>query len=64
MPAHREDLVVMRVLVRHGFSRDLGSLLIEDIKRAMDHFDAHPVSKPLTESEAGSNSHAGRHVKK
>ena len=64
MPAHREDLVVMRVLVRHGFSRDLGSLLIDDIKRAMAHFDSHPVSKPLTESEAGSNSHAGRHCKK
>ena len=64
MPAHREDLVVMRVLVRHGFSRDMGNLLIDDIKRAMAHFVAHPVSKPLTETEAGSNSHAGRCAKK
>ena len=64
MPAHREDLVVMRVLVRHGFSRDMGNLLIDDIKRAMAHFVAHPVSNPLTETEAGSNSHAGRCAKK
>ena len=60
MPAHREDLVVMRVLVRHGFSRDMGSLLLEDLKRAMKHFDKHPVTSPLNEDESGSFSHSGR----
>src|SRR5690625_5911539 len=33
MPANRQDLVVQRILVRHGFSRDLASLLIEDFHR-------------------------------
>ena len=60
MPAHREDLIVMRVLVRHGFSRDMGSLLLEDLKRAMKHFDKHPVTSPLNEDESGSFSHSGR----
>ena len=57
MPANREDLVVQRILVRHGVSRDLGSLLIDDMKRALEYFKAHPVSNPLTEKEAGGFSH-------
>ena len=64
MPAHREDLVVMRVLVRHGFSRDMGALLLEDIKRSMAHFEKHPVTSPLSEEESGSFSHSGRSNKK
>jgi len=57
MPAHREDLVVQRILVRHGVSRDLASLLIDDINRAVDYFEKHPVSKPLTSEEAGGFNH-------
>jgi glutamate decarboxylase len=57
MPANRQDLVVQRVLVRHGFSKDLASLFIEDMKRALAFFEAHPVSKPLTEKEAGGFKH-------
>ena len=58
MPAHREDLVVQRILVRHGVSRDLAGLLIEDMKRALDYFEKHPVVKPLTETEAGGFKHS------
>jgi hypothetical protein len=43
-----------RILIRHGFSRDLGDLLLDDYRRAMEHFDRHPVPKPLTEEESGS----------
>ena len=57
MPAHREDLVVQRILVRHGVSRDLASLLIEDMKRALQHFQRHPVSAPLSKEEGGGYSH-------
>ncbi|MGE4372291.1 MAG: glutamate decarboxylase [Xanthobacter sp.] len=57
MPAHREDLVIQRILVRHGVSHDLGSLLLEDMKRAIAHFEKHPVSKPLTASEATGFNH-------
>lgn len=58
MPAHREDLVVQRILVRHGVSLDLASLLLEDIKRTLDYFEKHPVSKPLSEEEASGFNHS------
>lgn len=57
MPAQREDLVVQRILVRHGVSRDLASLLLDDIKRTLEYFEKHPVSKPLSEQEAGGFNH-------
>ncbi|MGE4336756.1 MAG: glutamate decarboxylase [Pigmentiphaga sp.] len=57
MPAHREDLVVQRILVRHGVSLDLATLLIEDLKRALEHFQKHAVAAPLTEQEAGGFNH-------
>ena len=57
MPANREDLVIQRILVRHGVSRDLASLLIEDITRAIAYFEKHPVTKPLTKDEATGFNH-------
>ena len=58
MPPNREDLVIMRILVRHGFSRDLGDLLLEDMQRCLDYFAKNPVTVPLTEAEAGGYSHS------
>ena len=58
MPAHREDLAIQRILVRHGFSRDSASLLMDDYQTAVAHFDRHPVSSPLTEQEAGGFNHS------
>jgi glutamate decarboxylase len=57
MPPNREDLVIQRILVRHGVSRDLASLLVEDMKRCFDYFKAHPVTSPLSEEEAGGYHH-------
>ncbi len=57
MPANREDLVIQRILVRHGVSLDLASLLIDDMKRAVEYFEKHPVSKPMTEDEASGFNH-------
>ncbi len=57
MPANRPDLVVQRVLVRHGVSRDLASLLIDDIKRCLAHFEKRPVTQPLSADEAGGFHH-------
>ena len=57
MPAHREDLVIQRILVRHGMSMDLADLLLEDMRRALEHFDVHPVQVPLSEEEAGGFKH-------
>ena len=42
MPANRQDLVVQRILVRMGVSRDLASLLVADIKSSLDYLSTHP----------------------
>jgi len=45
LPPDRHDTVVQRILVRHGVSRDMASLLVADIRRALDHFKTHPVPR-------------------
>lgn len=55
MPANREDLVVQRILVRHGVSRDLASLLLEDFRRTLAFFEAHP--SPNIKEKEGSGFH-------
>ncbi len=57
LPANRHDLVVQRVLVRHGVSRDLGALLVADMREALGHFQRHRVLQPLTEQEASGFHH-------
>lgn len=52
LPAHREDLAIQRILVRHDFSRDLADLLLADYRRAMAHLDKHPLSTSMTADEA------------
>ncbi|QEY31906.1 glutamate decarboxylase [Synechococcus sp. RSCCF101] len=46
-----------RILVKRDFSREMADLLLEDIRQALVFFQAHPVSAPLTASEAASFSH-------
>lgn len=45
-PANRQDLSVLRVVCRNGFSSDLGDLLIEDLKALLPELRAqrHPLS--------------------
>jgi glutamate decarboxylase len=57
MPADRQDLVIQRILVRHGVSRDLATLLLRDMERALAHFEKHPVSSPLSAEEGGGYHH-------
>ncbi|OUS15680.1 glutamate decarboxylase [Gammaproteobacteria bacterium 50_400_T64] len=57
LPADIEDQVIQRVLVRHGFSRDLADLLLEDCQRALDHLAKHPATNPMTEDEGGGFKH-------
>lgn len=51
LPVNCEDMVIQRVLIRHGFSRDMAVLLIEDLKRSIEYLQKHPVSVPMDESE-------------
>lgn len=57
MPANREDLVIQRILVRHGVSIDLAELLLDDMRRVLEHFEKFPVASPLTHEEAGGYRH-------
>lgn len=59
MPANRTDLIVQRIIVRHGFSRDLATLLLDDIRQSIAFFAKHPVNIPLSKAEAGSYNHNG-----
>jgi glutamate decarboxylase len=45
MPADAEDVAVLRVVVREGFSADLADLLLEHLRETVDHLDrfGHPV---------------------
>ena len=58
MPANRQDLVIMRILVRHGFSRDLADLLVTDLKSCMAYFEKNPVTNRGTEETSGGFKHS------
>jgi len=58
LPENVTDVVIQRILVRQGFSRDMAELLLEDFQRAIEHLSKHPVSVSLTEQEAGGFKHS------
>ncbi len=57
LPPHLEQLAIQRILVRHGFSRDMADLLLADIHRSLATLEAHPPSTSLSEREVGSFNH-------
>ncbi len=57
MPAEREDLVIMRILVRHGVSRDLADLLLADLQRCIDYFAKNPIQHSSDAEESSGFSH-------
>ena len=57
MPPNITDVVVMRVLIRHGFSRDMADLLLEDVRRSIEHLQKHPVGHPQGPAEATTFTH-------
>jgi len=57
LPTNCQDMVIQRVLIRHGFSHDMADLLLKDLKNCIEHFKNHPVSVSLSEKEAGSFKH-------
>ncbi|KEF42422.1 MAG: glutamate decarboxylase [Cyanobium sp. CACIAM 14] len=57
LPAHCQDRSVQRILVRHGVSRDLAALLLEDIRQAVAFFERHPRHAHLSGEEASGFHH-------
>jgi glutamate decarboxylase len=56
LPPNCEELVIQRILVRHGVSRDLAALLLEDMQRCVDYFEKHPITNPM-DADEGSGFH-------
>ncbi len=52
LPANVQDVVVMRIMVRQGFSRDMAGLLLQDMKRAMSFLAEHAPQRHLEENDA------------
>jgi len=46
MPPNREDLVVLRVVVRNGFTHDLAELFLRDLRNARDWLNALEAPMP------------------
>jgi len=46
LPADREDVVIQRVVVRNGFTRDLAEMLVRDIERHLAWFESQPGFTP------------------
>ena len=46
MPEHAEDVAVLRIVIREGFSQDMAGMLLDDIGKAVAHFESIPEHKP------------------
>ncbi|HVR06309.1 MAG TPA: glutamate decarboxylase [Solirubrobacteraceae bacterium] len=57
LPANLQDRAIQRILVRHGFSRDMADLLLDDMRRSLKLLADHPPSSSLSEREVGSFNH-------
>lgn len=51
------DVAVQRILVRQGVTRDLASILLDDLREAIAHFDKHPRPVPMTAEESTGFNH-------
>ena len=46
LPENVQDMAVLRVVVKEGFSLDMAGALLDDLKRAVDHFESLPAHTP------------------
>jgi glutamate decarboxylase len=51
-PANREDLAVLRVVVKRGFTHDVAGLFVNDLKRQLPRLERQPT--PVNDRETGS----------
>jgi glutamate decarboxylase len=53
MPPKREDLVVLRVVVRNGFSHDMAELFLRDLRSSIEWLDHLESPMPVEERPSG-----------
>jgi glutamate decarboxylase len=46
MPAHAEDVAVLRIVLREGFSQDMARMLLDAFRKAVTWFEGMPEHKP------------------
>jgi glutamate decarboxylase len=53
-PANRQDLAVLRIVCRNGFSQDLADLLVDDLTRLLPELrrQPHPLNRPESKATA------------
>lgn len=52
MPPAIEDMAVLRVCVRNGFSRDLARALLEDLRGATERLERHGAIEPADDARS------------
>jgi len=57
LTGNAKDIVVQRVLIRHGFSRDMADLLIDDYKHCVEYFERNPLEHMMTQEDAAGFHH-------
>jgi glutamate decarboxylase len=64
MPPNRGDMVIQRILVRHGFTREMAHALLGEMQSALKNFAQHPFEPLETHSSTGAaliaHNHSGR----
>lgn len=53
-PANRQDLSVLRIVCRNGFSSDLAELLLEDLRALLPELRSQP--RPLSRDKGAATS--------
>ena len=51
-PENREDLAVLRVVCRNGFTHDLAGMLLDDLRAALPELEQHPLRTPPAAASA------------
>jgi glutamate decarboxylase len=60
MPPNREDLVIQRILIRHGFTRAMAEELLRELQRTIEHL-RNPLDRPPRfDAASASHNHSGR----
>jgi glutamate decarboxylase len=55
MPPDAEEIAVLRIVVREGFSMDMAANFIDDVKRLLAELEKHPVKKTKDVDQEGAH---------
>lgn len=59
LPPERQETVVQRIMIRHGVSKDMAALLLEDIKNSVEFLEKHPTHSKEHRPSFNHGGHSG-----